>query len=295
MRRDLVLARVGRNSLHRSWIDADKPRDWDLYLCPFQEIAPQSGLDCTQGEVRPGPKWAGLRSLMKDWDGWRAYDYIWLPDDDIFASQDVISAMFEAGRALDFALFAPALHEASHYAHFVGMRNTAFFARYVGFVEIMVPCIRRQVLERMLSTLDLSSTGWGWGLDSLWPKLLEYRNLGIIDATPVLHTRAVGQFRDPDLSRRVLAESDEIMSRYACGQRMVTFAGVGSDLARQELDGDALLAKLVDGWMYLIRREPRVLRWIMAHQDPFFTWPEYPVSGQPTSPFDPGSIGPATK
>ena len=38
MTRDLVIARVGRNSLHRSWIDQGKPRNWDLFLCPFQEI-----------------------------------------------------------------------------------------------------------------------------------------------------------------------------------------------------------------------------------------------------------------
>jgi hypothetical protein len=40
MRKNLVVARVGRTSLHRSWIDAGKPRNWDLRLCPFQEIAP---------------------------------------------------------------------------------------------------------------------------------------------------------------------------------------------------------------------------------------------------------------
>jgi hypothetical protein len=284
MAKNLVLARVGRNSLHRCWIDAAQPRDWDLYLCPFQEITPQAGLDCTQGEVIPGPKWAGLRSLLNDWDGWRSYDYVWLPDDDIFATQDAISAMFAAGRALDLALFAPALHEASHYAHFIAMRNPMFFARRVGFVEIMVPCFKRQVLEQLLPTLDLSTTGWGWGLDSLWPKLLDYKGLGIIDAVPVLHTRAVGQFRDPELSRRVMAESDEIMSRYACGQQMVTFAGVGADLATHNLNADALLSRLVSGWDYLIEREPKVLRWIVKHQEPFFSWAPYPVAGAPTSP-----------
>ncbi|MFC7543874.1 hypothetical protein ACFQU2_36650 [Siccirubricoccus deserti] len=107
MRKNLVLARVGRNSLHRSWIDASKPRDWDLRLCPFQEIAPQDDLDCIQGEVIPGPKWTGLRQLLNSWDGWRNYEQIWLPDDDILASQDAIGAMFDAARRLDFKLFAP--------------------------------------------------------------------------------------------------------------------------------------------------------------------------------------------
>jgi hypothetical protein len=54
----------------------------------------------------------GLRKLLNSWDGWRDYDQIWLPDDDIFARHDAISKMFEIGRALGFRLFAPALHEA---------------------------------------------------------------------------------------------------------------------------------------------------------------------------------------
>src|SRR4028119_2336294 len=166
MGRSLVLARAGRNSLHRCWVDPGRPRDWDLYLCPFQELFPQEDIGCTTGEVIPGPKWTGLRQLLNGWDGWRQYDFIWLPDDDILASQDTISAMFDAARALRFQLFAPGLHEASHYAHYTTMRNQSFFARRVGFVEIMVPGFSRAALEQLLPTLDLSTTGWGWGLDS---------------------------------------------------------------------------------------------------------------------------------
>jgi hypothetical protein len=284
MGKSLVLARVGRNSLHRLWLDAGKPRSWDLHLCPFQELPSQEGLDLVQHEVIPGPKWTGLRELMRRWSGWRDYDFVWLPDDDILASQDTIEAMFEAARALRFDLFAPALHEASHYAHFIAMRNRRFHARRTGFVEIMVPGFSRAAMERLLPTLDLSTTGWGWGLDSLWPKLLEYRNLGIIDATPVLHTRAVGAFRDAELGRRVLEESDRILSEYQCSQRMVTFAGIGADGRDMPLDADGLLTELVEGWHYLMRDNPRVLRWIIEQQRPHFTWPDYPVEGTPTSP-----------
>src|SRR3954447_21696525 len=75
--KSLVLARVGRNSLHRCWIGPGKPRDWDLHLCPLQEIEPPTDLDCIVSDVIPGAKWTGLRRLLNAWDGWRAYDYIW--------------------------------------------------------------------------------------------------------------------------------------------------------------------------------------------------------------------------
>jgi hypothetical protein len=282
--RDLVIARVGRNSLHRSWLDGGKPRDWDLYLCPFQEIPPQTDLECTVGDVIPGAKWEGLRVLLNEWDGWRDYDNVWLPDDDILASQDTIGAMFEAAAALQFKLFTPALQENSHYGHYIIMRNRNFFARRVGFVEIMVPGFSRPVLEQLLHTLDVSTTGWGWGLDPLWAKLLDHKDLGILDAVPVLHTRPVGTLRDADLHRRLSEENDRILAEHQCPSQLVTFAGIGPDLKDMALEPDELLAKLVQGWDYLFARDPRVLRWVVEHQAPFSDWPAYPVLGAPASP-----------
>jgi hypothetical protein len=274
--RDLVIARVGRNSLHRFWIDEGKPRDWDLYLCPFEELAPHAGVDCIVGEVIPGAKWAGLRALLNEWDGWRDYDHIWLPDDDILANQDTISRMFLAAAALQFKIFSPALAENSYYDHYLMMRNRNFFARRVGFVEIMVPGFSRPVLEQLLHTLDLSTTGWGFGLDPLWAKLLDYKDLGILDAVPVLHARPVGKFRDADLHRRLMEENDQIIAAYHAPLQMVTFAGIGSDLQEMVLSPEQLLVKLVQGWDYLFADDPTVLRWINEHQAPFFSWTAYP-------------------
>ena len=282
--RNLVIARVGRNSLHRSWIDAGRPRDWDLYLCPFQEIPSQADLECTVGDVIAGAKWTGLRTLLREWDGWRDYDHIWLPDDDILASQDTISAMFEAAAALQFKLFTPALQENSHYGHYIIMRNRNFFARRVGFVEILVPGFSRAALEHLLDTLDLSATGWGWGLDPLWAKLLDYQDLGILDAIPVLHTRPVGKLRDADLHRRLSEENDRILAEHQCPSQMVTFGGIGPDLQDMALSPEELLVRLVQGWDYLFDRDPRLLHWIVEHQKPFFDWPEYPVLAAPASP-----------
>jgi hypothetical protein len=285
MRKNLVIARVGANSLHRAWINPGQERDFDLFLCPFQDITSQPELDVIHGDTIAGPKWTGLRTLLNQWDGWRKYDYVWLPDDDIFASQATISAMFRAAADLRFDLFAPALHEQSFYAHFIAMRNKRFFARRVGFVEIMAPGFSRAALEKLLPTLDLTPTGWGWGLDSLWPKLLDYQNLGIIDATPVLHTRAVGQFRDPELGARVIAESDQIMAQYECGQRMTTFAAIGRDMNDMALDPDRLLVELTQGWSYLFEQGPKVLGWIVQQQAAPSSLAAYPISGLPSGPF----------
>lgn len=284
MRQHLVIPRVGKRSLHPFWLDQTKERSWDLYLCPFQEItAPPDG-ECTVGDVLPGPKWEGLRTLLNNWNGWRDYDYIWLPDDDIFTNQEDIDAMFRFGAALDFDLFAPALQENSYYAHYITMANQSFFARRVGFVEIMVPCFRRETLEQLLPTLDLTATGWGWGLDSVWPKLLGYEGLGILDGVPVMHTRPVGAFREPALGRRVIEESDRLLERYGCRQELTTFAGVDEALSDIALAPDQLLVRLIEGWHYLLDRDPSVLRWTVEHQRRPFHWREYGTEGAPSGP-----------
>jgi|tagenome__1003787_1003787.scaffolds.fasta_scaffold20869145_1 hypothetical protein len=291
MTRSLVIARVGAASLHRCWVDRGRPRDWDLHLCPYQEIGPQDGVDCTVSDVIPGPKWSGLRELLNTWDGWREYDMVWLPDDDIFANQDTITAMFDAARGVGLQLFAPALHESSHFAHFITMRNSRFFGRWTGFVEIMMPAFTTAALEALLPTLDLTETGWGWGLDSLWPKLLDHHGVGIIDGTPVIHTRPVGQMRDLELARRVLAESDAILTRNDCRQMHVTYDAFGPDLQRLDLSPEALLAELVRGAGYLIDHDPRVLAWIAEFQRPRPGWPEYPVAGTPEAVRNAPSLG----
>lgn len=283
MRKNLVVTRAGASSLHSCWVDRAKARDWDLYLAPYQDIPEQSGLECVVGDVIPGPKWSGIRELLNAWDGWRDYDYVWLPDDDIYANQDTIERMFEVAAAVGLDLFAPALHEASYYAHFSTMENRRFYGRWVGFVEIMMPGFSRPALEKLLPTLDLSETGWGWGLDSVWPKLLGYENVGIIDATAVIHTRPVGEMRDAELARRVIEESDSMLATYDCRQMHTTFGAFGADRRPLEMTPESLLAELAGGFRYLIDRDPRVLAWISEYQRPQSGWPEYPTPGTPNA------------
>ena len=278
----LVIARTGAQSLHRCWLNAQQERNWDLYLCPYQEMPGPAAADTTVGEVIPGPKWTGLQQLLQHWQGWKDYDRIWLPDDDLFVAQATLNRMFELSVALDLDLCAPALHESSYYAHFSTMRNRCCTARRTGFVEIMAPCFSAKTLDRLLPTLDLSPSGWGWGLDSLWPKLLDYQKVGVIDATPVLHTRPVGMFRDAALGRTVRAESDAIMETYRCGQVHTTFGTVGADLQTRVQTPQALAATLVDGWRYLWTAHPEVLPWIMEAQRPAPGWQAYPIEGAPS-------------
>jgi len=88
--------------------------------------------------------------------------------------------------------------------------------------------------------------------------------------------------RDAELARRVLAESDYILSRYDCEQMHTTFGSFGTEQTRHAAP-EGLLVDLVQGWRYLIDRDRRVLAWIMEYQKPHFEWPPYPIPGTPSA------------
>jgi hypothetical protein len=281
VRSNLVIARVGATSLHPQWLDDASPRSWDLRLAPYQAIPDEARHGCDVADIVVGPKWTGIRALLNDWPGWRDYEYIWLPDDDILTDQQTVNRMFDVASGAGLDLFAPALDDDSFFAHFDTRRNASFFGRYVGFVEIMVPGFSRVALERLLPTLDEGETGWGWGLDSVWPKLLGYQNVAVLDAVTVRHTRPVGVMRDLDLHRRVHEESDRLLQAHDCRQEHVTFSAFDETFQRLDHTPEELLQKLVDGWRPLIDRDPRILWWIAEFQRRHASGPAYPTAGTP--------------
>jgi hypothetical protein len=81
-----------------------------------------------------------------------------------------------------------------------------------------------------------------------------------------------------------MQESDDILAKFECGQRMVTFAGIGPDLREASITPEELLVELVRGWQYLFEGCPNALRWLFDQQQCLFSASPYPVSGLPTSP-----------
>ena len=92
MRRNLVIVRRGPDSRHPAWLAGEAERNWDLLLCPYAESPPKSDFDVPP--IVPGLKWTGLLDLLTRDPRWRAYDYIWLPDDDLEISGSDLNRFF---------------------------------------------------------------------------------------------------------------------------------------------------------------------------------------------------------
>lgn len=265
MERDLIIVRAGRRSLHPQWKRPGSDAPWDVYVCPYEELAPAHP-DERSSAVIPGPKWSGVSQLLSSWDGWRQYRYVMLADDDLFLLEEDVTAFFRTCVELGAKLAQPALSENSYGVHPVVWRNGAFVHREVTFVEVMLPTFRSEVLADLLWTLGRSKTGWGFGLDGLWPHLLGYQDIYVIDAHPVFHTRPVGKFRSSELAAAVQAEMAEMFKEHGCRFRFKTLRGRLTDGGELTHEDPRMLYTLVRGYDWLFQRDPEMLLHVVAHQ-----------------------------
>lgn len=190
--RFLVVVRAGDASLHPTWIDASRPRRFDLVVSYYGQD-PERYRDAPFRRVDDrGQKFHGLKELFLRDPFWRDYDWILLPDDDLATEQVRIERVFATAAAASLDLSQPSLDWHSHYSLGITLQSPSFALRYTDVVEVMVPCFSRAFLEHCLPTFDANLSGWG--LSFVWPHLLGrgLRRCAILDEATVTHTRPVG-------------------------------------------------------------------------------------------------------
>jgi hypothetical protein len=142
---------------------------------------------------RKGGKWDGIFSLFCEQpDLLERYQFFWIPDDDLEVDRKTIEAIFATMRRLDLDVGQPSLTLDSYFSHLPFMRCDSFEFRFVDKVEIMAPCLRADVILKMLPLFEYSLSGFG--LDALWTRLRadNRRKSAVFDKLSVRHTRPVG-------------------------------------------------------------------------------------------------------
>ena len=248
--RGLVVLRCGQSSLHWDWLDGPR-RNWDLILCPYQDIDARGHA----ARVIPGQKWDGLARFFAEFHLWRDYDYICLPDDDIATDANTLNVFFDLCERYKIKLAAPALTPNSYFSHPITMKNTEFLARRTNFVEIMMPCFSAAFFQEVLSTLDLSRSGTGFGLDFLWPHMLAYEDIWIFDESAVHHTRPVGEMRRHRLAELAFADLNFIRG-FQIPTVAKTLGGVGHDQIFRRCDSPQFGERYRHGLAYLASKMP---------------------------------------
>lgn len=201
-----VIAAVGRDSLHREWID--QSTGFDLHLIVYDDSYEMFRNDAPYVTEAKGAKFNLISDYLTATDSIRKYDYFYFPDDDILIDGDNIRKLFSYMEKYQLMLAQPAIYN-YYITHYHTMRRPSSKFRYTNFVEIMQPCFSRTALQRVRFTFSASKSGWG--IDYHWPKLLypEKRNMAIIDDVVSFHTRPVKSSHEEELA--------EYFKKYDCG------------------------------------------------------------------------------
>ncbi len=195
-RRNLVVLRAGRQSLHTSWArDVEmEDRNWDLCISWYDRSCTlgtdkDADFESMQAEDR---KFPALWRLFGAQSGFWRYDYVMFPDDDLRMGWQDINRMFDIMRANDLLLAQPSLLAQSYVLHDLTRQRPDGLLRFTNFVEVMVPVFSREALLLCAPTFGLSPSAFG--LDHVWPRILGLppARIAIVDAVAVAHTRPMG-------------------------------------------------------------------------------------------------------
>jgi hypothetical protein len=185
-KKNLIISAVGDQSLHRHWISPDK--NYDICLIHFGEN------NSYEKEVEycrraKGYKYHLIYDMLYDNDWLFEYEYIWLPDDDIYLEPIQINRLFEMMNDYKLELAQPSIM--GWYGVEITLHQPGTILRFTNWVEIMCPCFSSSALRECRSVFKENKCGWS--IESIWNVLLGHPQdkIAIIDDIVAIHTRPV--------------------------------------------------------------------------------------------------------
>ena len=215
MRKNLVIAAVGDESMHRHW----KPvKDYDLALVYYGD---QKGYPEENQTKAKGTKFALIHNYLSSRPEVFNYQYIWMPDDDIVLDSEGIEKMFQMAEQYDLWICQPSIM--GWYGLDITLHHKNSILRYTNYVEIMCPCFQTKALQQCMGTFRENKTGWG--IDHMWNKMLGHPTdkIAILDDIVAVHTRPMGggdMYKNQANGTMAQAqqENKEVWTKYKIGQ-----------------------------------------------------------------------------
>lgn len=180
-RKFLVLSVLGDTNCAQKWLSSNN-RSYDVAVVCDRKIKSDYWFDS------PGPKWQTISRVLKIID-WKKYDAIWCPDDSILADPYQIDYMFETFSSEQLFLAQPSHASDSNFELPIVENKEGLKLRYTTVVEQSNPIFSTIILDNLIKSFDDTITGWG--LDWVWPKLLNYEKCGIIDAVKFKNVKPI--------------------------------------------------------------------------------------------------------
>lgn len=156
----------------------------------YGDLEASSGMHHPYFHHFKGGKWSGIFDFFQHYPELiDTFEYFWFVDDDIITDIETVEAFFSIVQNEGLYLAQPALTADSYWAHRITITNPRFAFRKTNFVELMMPILHRDLLRRLLPVFQDRHAALG--LDFFWQQLTPdpKENVGIIDATPMTHSR----------------------------------------------------------------------------------------------------------
>ena len=195
LRKNCVISAVGKNSLHKHWLENGENRSFDLHLIVYDDSFTKFYNDADFLYLKKGYKLKLVYDYLTNHQNFlEQYSYFFIPDDDIMTDAQSINRLFHLMEQYSLKIAQPALKD-SYYTYPVTLQEHPFILRYTNFVEMMLPCFSRKALEKVIYTFKENESGWG--TEFHWPLLIDSkgRDMAIIDAVPMIHTQPVKRGR----------------------------------------------------------------------------------------------------
>jgi len=182
---DLIIACVGDKSYHKHWLKGAK-RSFDIVLIYFGKINGKFREDADYYfHIQDTFKLETIYAITHRIEAIvKKYDSIGLPDDDCFIDCRSINKLFGFFHKYDLDLAQPAV-STGKISHPITKQNRGYILRYTNFIEAQFPIFKNKVFFDLLNTFTLNRSGWG--IDYVWSKMLEKKNIAIIDAVGICH------------------------------------------------------------------------------------------------------------
>jgi len=182
MKKNLLIGCVGPTSLHQKWIAGDC--NFDLMLVHYGD----DDMYKDDGEYYIRAKGTKFNIIADIFDQVpKEYEYIFIPDDDLYMGPNEINRLFELAREYKLKICQPSL--VGYYSLTINLNHPGSVLRYTDWVEIICPCFDRETFELCRHTFNYNKSCWG--IDLLWGVVLNHPQdaIAVVDDVIAVHTR----------------------------------------------------------------------------------------------------------
>ena len=181
----LVFSSVGDINNVQSWISEPSKKNFDFVMYYYGEKDAPS-LDADLVIKRKGLKFDNFHHFLKH-NNVSQYKAIWVADDDMIIDTESINKMFKLFTRYKLHLAQPSFRKGSKLPWKITQNNPDCILRYTNFIENNAAIFSTNKIPLFLDTF--SDAGTGFGVDFIWPSLLNFPKdkIAVIDAVCCQH------------------------------------------------------------------------------------------------------------